>query len=248
MAHFPELSGKTVVVTGGANGIGTATVRLFHEQGARVFFCDKDAARGQQLAQELGPAASFHAVDLAEEQQIVQWVQSIRREMQAIHVLVNNAAWDPRIPFLETTSAQWDELFAINTRACFLMARECVPAMPAGGSIVNIASVVLHTAPRNLVAYVATKGGVLAFTRSLARELGAKRIRVNCVSPGWVFTERQLRDYLNEEARRLIHDHQCIPDHIQPEEIARVVLFLASDLSAAVTGQEILADRGWAHS
>jgi NAD(P)-dependent dehydrogenase (short-subunit alcohol dehydrogenase family) len=248
MAQLPELSGKSVIITGGANGIGAATVRLFHAQGARVFFCDVDTARGQQLARELGAAVSFQTVDLANEKQIVQWIQDIRGTAQSLHVLVNNAASDPRIPFLETTSAQWDELFAINTRACFLTSRECVPAMPAGGSIINITSVVLHTAPRNLVAYVSTKGGVLAFTRSLARELGPKRIRVNCVSPGWVFTERQLRDYLNEEARQLIHDHQCIPDHIQPDEIGRVVLFLASDLSAAVTGQEILADRGWAHS
>jgi D-xylose 1-dehydrogenase len=248
MAQFPELKGKVAVITGGANGIGAATVRSFHEQGARVFFCDKDGVRGQQLAQELGRSVSFQRVDLAEERQIVEWVQSIRASTPQIHALVNNAACDPRIPFLETTSQQWDELFAVNARAGFLMARDCVPAMPAGASIINVASVVLYNSPKNLVAYVATKGAVLGFTRCLARELGARRIRVNCVSPGWVFTERQLRDYLNEEALRMIHEHQCIPDHIQPDEIARVILFLASELSAAITGQEILADRGWGHS
>jgi D-xylose 1-dehydrogenase len=248
MAQFPELRGKAVVITGGANGIGAATVRSFHEQGARVFFCDKDAARGAQLVRELGPHVFFDSVDLADEQQIVVWIQRIKAAAKNIDVVVNNAAWDPRIPLLETTAQQWDDLFAVNARAGFLMVRECVPVMPPGASIVNLTSVVLYNSPKNLVAYVATKGAVLGFTRCLARELGERRIRVNCVSPGWVFTERQLRDYLNEEARQLIHEHQCIPDHIQPDEIARVILFLASDLSAAVTGQEILADRGWAHS
>jgi NAD(P)-dependent dehydrogenase (short-subunit alcohol dehydrogenase family) len=248
MAQFPELSNKAIVITGGANGIGAATVRSFHEQGARVFFCDKDAARGVQLAKELGTNVSFQQVDLMNENEIVSWTTAIKRETKTIHALVNNAAWDPRIPFLETSAQQWDDLFALNLRAYFLMARECMPAMTAGSSIVNVASIVFYNSPKNLVAYVATKGGVIGFTRCLAREIGDRRIRVNCVSPGWVFTERQIRDYLNDTSKRLIEQHQCIPDYIQPSEIASVVLFLASDLSAAVTGQEILVDRGWQHS
>jgi D-xylose 1-dehydrogenase len=248
MSPFSELSGSSILVTGGANGIGEATVRLFHRLGARLFFCDKDQARGQALARELGDRAAFHAVDLASERAIVEWIRAVRAATPEIRGLINNAAWDPRIPFIETSSAQWDELFAINTRAYFLTARECVPAMPAGASIVNITSVTFYNTPKNLVAYVATKGGVMGFTRCLARELGERRIRVNCISPGWVWTERQKRDYLDAEAQKMIHDRQCIPDHIQPDEIARVILFLVSDLSAAVTGQEILADRGWAHS
>jgi NAD(P)-dependent dehydrogenase (short-subunit alcohol dehydrogenase family) len=97
-------------------------------------------------------------------------------------------------------------------------------------------------------AYVATKAGIIGFTRSLARELGPKGIRVNTVSPGWVMTDRQLREYVDAEARRLIQGSQCIPDLLQPADLAEVILFLASDASRAVTGQEILADRGWAHS
>jgi NAD(P)-dependent dehydrogenase (short-subunit alcohol dehydrogenase family) len=120
--------------------------------------------------------------------------------------------------------------------------------MPPGAAIVNLTSVTLYNSPKSLVGYVSTKGAMLGFTRCLARELGERRIRVNCVSPGWVFTERQLREHLDEKALKLIHDHQCIPDHLQPDEIARVILFLASDMSSAITGQEILADRGWAHS
>jgi D-xylose 1-dehydrogenase len=248
MARFAELENRSVVVTGGANGIGAATVRAFHAQGARVFFCDKDAARGTALARELGARVSFQPVDLCRETEILGWTAAIKQDAQNIHALVNNAAWDPRIPFLQTTTQQWDDLFAVNLRAYFLMARECAPAMPHGSAIVNLASITFYNSPPGLVAYVATKGGVIGFTRCLARELGPSRIRVNCVSPGWVFTDRQMRDYLTEDNKRLIQERQCIPDFIQPEEMADVILFLASDSSAAVTGQEILADRGWAHS
>lgn len=248
MAKFPELQGRAVVITGGANGIGEAAVRAFRAQGARVFFCDKDTERGATLARELGAGVSFHAVDLVSESAIVEWIAAIKREAPSIHALINNAAWDPRIPFLETTAQQWDDLFAVNLRAYFLTARECAPVMPPGSAIVNVSSVTFYNTPTQMVAYVATKGGVIGFTRCLARELGPSRIRVNCVSPGWVFTERQIRDYLTEENKRLVQERQCIPDFIQPTEMADVIMFLASDLSACVTGQEILADRGWAHS
>ena len=248
MAQFEELKGQTVVITGGANGIGAATVRQFHEQGARVFFCDTDGARGEQLARELGTNVTFSPVDLMNEQEIISWLQQIKRETTAIRTLINNAARDPRIPFLETTSKQWDDLLAVNVRACFLAARECVPAMTRGSSIINLGSIVFYNSPKNLVAYVSTKGAIMGFTRCLARELGDRGIRVNSVSPGWVFTERQVRDHLTPENRKLIVEHQCISDFIQPAEIASVILFLASDLSSAVTGQEILVDRGWEHS
>jgi D-xylose 1-dehydrogenase len=248
MAQFPELKDRAVVVTGGANGIGAATVGRFHQQGARVFFCDKDATAGERLARELGPGVAFQKVDLKEEAQVVSWVAEIRKKACSFHALVNNAAWDPRIPLPNTSSQQWDDLFALNLRAGFLMARECVPAMGNGSAIVNLASITFYNSPPNMVAYVATKGGVIGFTRCLARELGPKGIRVNCVSPGWVFTERQMRDYLTPENKALIRERQCIPDFIQPEEIADVILFLASEASTAVTGQEILVDRGWHHS
>lgn len=248
MAQFPELREHAVVVTGGANGIGAATVRKFHEQGARVFFCDKDAAAGERLAQQLGSNTLFQAVDLADESQIAAWTAVIKRVASPIRALVNNAACDPRIPFLETSSRQWDDLFAVNLRAAFLMARECAPAMTRGSAIVNLASITFYNSPAQMVAYVSTKGGVIGFTRCLARELGPQGIRVNCVSPGWVFTERQMRDYLTPENRQMVRERQCIPDYIQPEEIADVVLFLASAASVAVTGQEILVDRGWHHS
>jgi len=243
-----ELKGCNVLVTGGANGIGAAIVRAFHEQGARVFFCDVDARAGTNLAGELGDRAVFLEVDLTRERAIARWIGGIGRRHQTIHTLVNNAARDPRIPLERASMEDWDRLFAVNLRACFLTCREAVKWMRAGSSIVNLASITFHSGPANMTAYVATKGGVLGFTRSLARELGPRRIRVNTVSPGWVMTERQLREYVTPATRKLIRHAQCIPDLLQPEEIADVVLFLASDASRAMTGQELLADRGWHHS
>jgi NAD(P)-dependent dehydrogenase (short-subunit alcohol dehydrogenase family) len=248
MATFTELQGRAVVITGGANGIGEAMVRAFHAQGARVFFCDRDAARGAALARELGTDASFREVELANEAAIAGWAAEVRAAVPDIHALINNAARDPRIPFLETTARQWDDLFAVNLRAGFLLARECVPAMRPGSTIINVSSITFYNTPPQLVAYVSTKGGVIGFTRCLARELGPSRIRVNCISPGWVFTERQIREHLTPENRRLVQERQCIPDFIQPSEIADVALFLASNLSCALTGQELLVDRGWEHS
>ncbi|MCI0747795.1 MAG: SDR family oxidoreductase [Verrucomicrobia subdivision 3 bacterium] len=246
MPIYPELKGRIVLVTGGANGIGAAIVGAFREQGSAVYFCDTDAATGRTVAAKTGSA--YRRVDLRKEDQIKNWIASVGREQGHIDLLVNNAASDPRIALERLSAEKWDNLFAVNLRATFLCSREAVPRMNAGSAIVNLASITWHLAPPRMSAYVATKAGVLGLTRSLARELGPKGIRVNAVSPGWVMTERQLRQYVTPAVRRLIRKSQCIPDLIQPEEIAEVVLFLASDASCAITGQEILADRGWQHS
>jgi NAD(P)-dependent dehydrogenase (short-subunit alcohol dehydrogenase family) len=245
---YPDLKGKVVLLTGGANGIGAATVRALRQQGARVSFCDLDRAAGKALEKELGGEAQFSRVDLTKEKEIRQWVHSIGKRLGHIHVLVNNAARDPRIPFDTMTARQWDDLFSCNLRAGFLASQAAARWMRAGASIINFASITFYNAPARMTAYVGTKGGVIGFTRSLARELGPRRIRVNVISPGWTMTERQLRQYVTSASKKLIQRSQCIPDPIQPEEIAQVVLFLASDASRAITGQEILVDRGWEHS
>jgi NAD(P)-dependent dehydrogenase (short-subunit alcohol dehydrogenase family) len=246
MPVYPELKNRVVLVTGGANGIGAAIVFAFRQQQARVFFCDTDSPAGKSLANEIG--AVFQPVDLRHEKQIVRWISGVARRQGGIDVLINNAACDPRVALGELTAKRWDDLFAINLRAAFLCSRGAAPHMRNGSAIINLASITWHIAPARMAAYVATKGGILGFTRSLARELGPRRIRVNAVSPGWIMTERQLRQYVTPAVKRLIKSSQAIPDLIQPGEIAEVVLFLAGKASSAITGQEILADRGWAHS
>jgi NAD(P)-dependent dehydrogenase (short-subunit alcohol dehydrogenase family) len=249
MPSYPELQARCAIVTGGAQGIGAAIVRAFHAQGARVFFGDLDPAAGNALADELGDGAHFTKVDLRREKDICRWIARIGTQTGRIDTLVNNAARDPRCALAKMSAAAWDDLFATNLRAYFLTCREASRFMPGrGASIINLSSITFHIAPPEMCAYVASKGGVIGFTRSLARELGSRRIRVNTVSPGWVMTERQLEQFVTPGVKRVIRRSQCIPDLLQPGEIAEVVLFLASDASRAITGQEILVDRGWAHS
>lgn len=238
-----------MVVTGGANGIGEAIVRAFQRQRARVFFCDCDAKKGKALAKALGSGVTFSEVDLRVEKEVCEWVAGIGKLAKQIDVLVNNAAADPRCELTKMSTAKWDELFALNLRAYFLTCREASPYFAKrGASVVNFSSITFHTGPTVMSAYVATKAGIMGFTRSLARELGPRNIRVNTVSPGWTMTERQLRQFVTPAVKKLIRKAQCIPDLVQPEELGEVVAFLASDASRAITGQEILVDRGWAHS
>ena len=245
MAVYVELAGRLVLITGGANGIGRAMVEAFHVQEAVVCFCDLDEKAGARLAKRLGDRAEFAKVNLTSEAEIKRWMARVAKRHGDIHVLINNAAYDPRIALEDVTTKAWDDLFAVNIRAYFLACREASLHLAKGASIVNFSSITFYTAPVNMSAYVATKAAAIGLTRSLARELGPRRIRVNTISPGWIMTERQLSDHVTPAVKRQIRREQCIPDLNQPDEVADVALFLASDSSRAVTGQEILVDRGW---
>ncbi|HIG29358.1 MAG TPA: SDR family oxidoreductase [Verrucomicrobiales bacterium] len=249
MALYSDLRGSIILVTGGANGIGEAMVRAFHSQDAEVYFCDLDKDKGARLSVELGEGVFFRKVDLTKEREICHWIEGIGRNRERIDCVVNNAARDPRIPIESMDSKQWDNLFQSNLKACFLTCRESLKWMKGPhGSIINFSSITFHIGPSDMSAYVATKGGVIGFTRALAREVGPRGIRVNTLSPGWVMTERQLKEFVNSSVKRQIKKDQCVPKLIQTEEIAEVALFLAAEASRAITGQEILADRGWAYS
>lgn len=248
MTTYPDLAGKTVLITGGATGIAAAMVRAFHQQGSKVFFCDVNDRAGRALATTLKTGVQYRHVDLMREPAVRRWIGPIGRATGRIDVLVNSAAADPRIPLEKTTLQDWDRLFARNLRAFFLTAREAERWLGRGASVINFSSLTFHTAPPQMTAYVATKAGIQGFTRALARELGPRGVRVNTLSPGWIMTERQMRQFVTPAIKKLIRRSQCVPQLLQPEDIADVALFLASDASRAITGQEILADRGWAHS
>ncbi|MBC8242867.1 MAG: SDR family oxidoreductase [Verrucomicrobia bacterium] len=247
MASYDELAGRVVLITGGANGIGRAMVKAFHAQGAAVCFCDVDEKAGSRLAKRLGDRAEFATVNLCREADIKRWVARLAKRHGAIHVLINNAARDPRIALEDVTAKAWDDLFAANIRAQFLTCREASPHLAKGASIINFSSITIHTAPVQMSSYVATKAATIGLTRSLARELGPRCIRVNCIAPGWIMTERQLKEHVTPAVKRQIRSAQCIPDLIQAEEVADVALFLASDASRAMTGQQFVVDRGWVH-
>lgn len=248
MSKYSDLSGKTILITGGANGIGEAMVEAYCQQGAYVAFCDIDKESGKSLAARFPRQSTFSATDLTKEAQIRRWIDRIAATRGEIHGLINNAASDPRIPFAKMTSQQWDQLFARNLRAMFLTAQTATPHMRKRASIINFSSITVHVTPPEMTAYVSTKAGIQGLTRSLARELGPRGIRVNTISPGWVMTPRQLKEFVTPSVKKMIKRVQCIPDLLQPAEIASVALFLSSSASSALTGQELLADRGWAHS
>lgn len=248
MANYPDLAAKVVLVTGGANGIGRAMVKRFVEQKSRVYFCDIDAESGAKLATELGELASFSRVDLTVESEVRDWIEQIAADSHRIDVLLNNAARDPRIPLPQLTMQEWDSIFSLNLRAAVIAIQQAAPTMSSGSSVINFSSITHHLSPAAMSAYVATKSAIIGLTRSLARELGASKIRVNTLSPGWTMTERQMAEHVTDAIKDRLAKEQCIGDLLQPEEIADVALFLASDASRAITGQEILADHGWAHS
>ena len=246
--QYPDLKNQSVLITGGATGIGEALVRAFAGQGARVFFCDIQEEAGQELASDLGEQAHFARVDLTEEEQVVDWIQGIADEEGAIRVLLNNAAQDSRVPLHETTMDRWDHLTRINLRSAYLCIQQAAPYMRNNdASIINFGSVTFQLGEAGLSAYVTAKGAIVAMSRSLARELGKDNIRVNTLSPGWVMTEKQLRLYVNDEVKERIYHAQCIPTLIETDEIAQVALFLASNASRAITGQNIAVNRGWTH-
>ena len=247
MATYAELAGRTVLITGGANGIGQAMVEAFHAQGAIVCFCDMDETGGKRLAKRLAKRVEFTKVNLLREAGIKRWIAKVTQRHGSIDVLINNAARDPRIRFEDVSAKDWDDLFAGNLRAYFLTCREASPHLAKGASVINFSSITRFNGPEEMSTYVATKAGAIGLSRSLARELGPRRIRVNTISPGWIMTDRQLDEHVTPAIKRELRKIQCIPDLNQPDEVADVALFLASDASRAVTGQDILVDRGWRH-
>ncbi|MCS5717515.1 SDR family oxidoreductase [Herbiconiux sp. CPCC 205763] len=246
-AAYPSLRDKTVVVSGGATGLGAEFVRQFAAQGARVGFVDIDALHGEALAAEIGPSALFLPCDVRDVGSLESAIDDILHTFGPATILVNNAAHDKRHSIDELDVDYWNDRMAVNLRHQFFAARRLAPVMRAagGGSIINLGSISAHIDLVDLVGYITAKAGIEGLTRTLARELGGDRIRVNCVIPGWVMTERQLRDWVTPEADAQIDRNQCLSDRVLPADVARMVLWLAADDSAMCTAQNWVVDGGW---
>lgn len=249
-ASYPSLADRTVLVTGGATGIGACLVAQFARQGAKVGFIDVAREAGQALVSEL--AASRHvpqfvAADLTDIAALERAIDAIRDRFGPIRALLNNAANDQRHRIEDTTPESWDAGIAVNLRHQFFAAQKVAPDMKqaGGGSIVNFGSVSWKLKQGSLPVYATAKAAVQGLTRSLARDLGLFNIRVNTLVPGWVMTERQLRLWVTESSRAEIARGQCIDQLLQPEDIARMALFLAADDSAMCTAQDFIVDGGW---
>ncbi len=249
-ATYPSLRGRVAVITGGASGIGEALVRAFAEQKSRVVFLDiqDDAARSliEQLTSAGLPAPTYFPCDLTKVDLIQTTLAGILEQFGTIDILVNNAGNDTRHSVDEVTSEYWDRMMAINLKSQFFMAQAVIPAMKKAqrGSIINMSSISFMIPSTGLPVYVTAKAAIVGMTRTLARELGPDNIRVNAVMPGAIETERQKRLWLTEEYRAEILARQSLKRMIGPDEVARLVLFLASDDSASMTSQSYVIDGG----
>jgi len=249
-ARYPSLQDRVVFVTGGASGIGAEEVAAFAAQGARVAFVDIADDAASALAVRLRdaghPEPFFQHCDIREIPSLQAAIAEVGRRLGPITILVNNAAHDERHRFEDVTVAYWDERQAVNLRHQFFAIQAVAPMMRAsgGGSIINFGSISWHTFSGGMPAYTTAKAGVEGLTKGMARDLGADNIRVNCVIPGWVMTERQIKLWLTPEGEENLLRMQCLKQKLAPEDLARMVLWLAADDSRMCTGQLWAVDAG----
>ncbi|UWZ84532.1 SDR family NAD(P)-dependent oxidoreductase [Occallatibacter riparius] len=250
-ARYPSLKDRVVLITGGATGIGSALVRAFAHQGARVAFFDVQDEPAVALRNELSVAGCtaplYLHCDLTDVAALRESVERVLAATGTVDVLVNNAANDQRHATEEVTPEFFDRGIAINLRPQFFMIQSVLPAMKKAGrgSIINMSSISWIIPTTGLPVYIAAKAAIVGLTRTLAHELGPEGIRVNAVLPGAIATEKQKRLVYTPEYSEEILSNQALKRQIEPEDVARLVLFLASDDSSAITNQSYVIDGGW---
>lgn len=249
-AIYPDLKDRAVFISGGATGIGEALVTAFSKQGARTAFVDIAVAEGHALSERLnkeGGETLFLPCDITDTRRYQQAIRDVSARFGAIHVLVNNAANDMRHTLADLTPDQFDAHIGVNLKHALFAIQVVIPIMKAegGGSIINFGSVSWMIPQGGFPSYATAKSAVHGMTRTLARDYGKDRIRVNTLVPGWTITEKQKRLWLDAAGERAIAENQCLPDQVQPKYIANMALFLASDVSAMCTAQNFIVDGGW---
>jgi NAD(P)-dependent dehydrogenase (short-subunit alcohol dehydrogenase family) len=250
-ACYPSLRGRSVLVTGGASGIGAAIVEQFALQGSTVAFCDLAVKEADRLIEGLRDrnvsAPHFWRCDVRDIAALRATFSEIEASLGPIHVLVNNAANDDRHHAAGVTPEYWDDRMAVNLRHHFFAMQAVAQGMRAagGGSIINMGSIAWMIPSTGLPAYVTAKAAIVGLTRAMAHELGEANIRVNCVLPGAVLTERQRRLWWTPEYEKEIMGCQALKRNVMPDDVARLVLFLASEDSASITNQSYVIDAGW---
>jgi D-xylose 1-dehydrogenase len=250
-ATYPSLRDRVVVVTGGASGIGEAIVEAFSAQLARVIFLDIQDAAAERLIRKIEaagfPVPVYFACDLTDIAALEGTMNQVFQRFTAVDVLVNNAGNDSRHKIEEVTSDFWDRTMAVNLKHQFFMAKAAIPAMKKArrGSIINMSSIGWMIPSTSLPVYVTAKAAIVGMTRTLAHELGADNIRVNSILPGAIQTERQKQLWFTDAYKAEILARQALQRLLLPEEVARLVLFLAADDSSAITNQAYVIDGGW---
>jgi len=248
--QYRSLYGKTVLITGGASGIGAALVEAFSAQNARVAFVDIDRDASESLCARLEAQGYtrplFAYCNISDTDALQASIAAINLQLGDISVLINNAANDQRFATRTLTAQDWHQGMAINLHPVFFAAQAVQPMMAAlgGGVIINVSSVNVHFAPPELAGYIAAKAGILGLTKALATDFGADNIRVNAILPGWVATEKQLELWLTPEAEAELMQRLCLKKRLAAADVAKLALFLAADDAAMITAQEFVVDGG----
>lgn len=250
---YPSLHDRVVFISGGSSGIGAELVRAFAEQGSKVAFCGTKPEGGAALTQELLDAGHtkpfYEACDVRDIPALQALLGRVADQWGPIQVLVNNAGRDDRHALDDLTPEYWDNCLNINLRhqvfATQTVARQLRTAS-ARGSIINMGSISWMRGRPNLIGYTASKAAISGMTRTLARELGVDGIRVNALVPGAIVTERQTTLWRNPEEDQKFIDFQCLKFRLDSTHVARSTLFLASDDSDGITGQNLIVDAGLA--
>ena len=247
-ATFPDLKDKSVFITGGGSGIGASLTEGFLRQGANVAFVQRSDATPfvEAMAESTGNRPLFLQCDITEVSALERRVAEASERHGPISVLVNNAANDQRHKTLEVDEEFYDWSQAINLKSYFFSCQAAIPGMQeiGGGSIINFSSISYMMGNAGYPIYTAANSGINGMTRSLAREFGPDRIRVNSLMPGWVLTDRQMDKWATPEALAAHINRMCLKEHLKPDDIVGPTLFLASEISGAMTGQALVVDGG----
>lgn len=246
MSNPTHFAGRVAAVTGGSDGLGRDFCQALAEAGARVYFCARNAERGRDAARSMGPAARFFQADLAAPHQIDAFAAFVQVDAGRLDYLVNNVAIDDRVPLPDAAPEACDRMWEVNLRSYLLVTRAFLGLLRAGAgkSIVNIGTTNWMIGQQPFGVYGATKSGIVGLTRSLARELGPEGIRVNMVSPGWVMTEKQLREHVTPQDQADLLRDQSLKFLLEARHVTPAVLFLLSPAAGAITGQNLVVDAG----
>jgi NAD(P)-dependent dehydrogenase (short-subunit alcohol dehydrogenase family) len=250
-AIYPSLRDKVVFITGGGSGIGASMVENFCAQGAKVSFIDIDREASETLVDKMKSqglhAPMFSYCDVCNIDRLQETIRAVADREGQLDILVNNAANDKRHAMADVTVEYWENRMHVNLRHQFFAVQAAYPFMQkaGGGSIINMGSGSWHGGQGGMPGYTSSKAAVEGLTRGLAADLGEYKIRVNCVVPGWIMTERQTRAWLTPETEQELMDKQCLKEKISPDDVARMVLWLAADDSRLCTNQMYIIDAGW---
>ncbi len=249
IAKYPSLDNKVVIITGGASGIGASIVESFLQQGSKVAFLDKEENLGKNLVETFSNFKHkplFKHCDLTNIAKLKASIDNIKDELGLTSILINNAANDERHSIDSVTEEFWDDRMNVNLKHYFFTSQSVYEDMKklGDGKIVNIGSFSWMLGQGNMPGYTTAKSAIMGLTRSLARDLGEFNIRVNCVVPGWIITDRQKKLWLTPEVEKEQLERQCIKRMLMPEDIAKAVLFFASDQSSGCTAQSYVVDGG----